>query len=221
MPGLGRLQTLNAQSAIIFLVRTLESPLYWWVSRFFSYVLLSGLWLLLSAPIVTLFPATVAMFAVFRAWQDNPDEAFYLPFFAHLRKHLWGDLLLGLLWLLALALLVMNLILLPAAIPPGLSWLRALLFGFWLLGALVFVAASVFIFPLRSSYTLGFWESARNAVALGLARLGTTVLCLAVLLLTGLLFLSFPVSLLLSGAVAGHCISWLCQRVLKPIEGEG
>lgn len=199
-------------------MRALDSSFYWWVSRVVGYLLLSGLWLLCSAPILTLFPATVALFAVFRAWQDNPDEAFYLPFFAHLRRWFVGDFLLGLLWLVALGLLAANLLLLPTAIPPGLPWVRALAFGCWLLGALVFASASVFIFPLRSSYTLGIWASVRTAVALGLARLGTTVMCLGVLLVAGLLFWYAPASLLLSSAVTGHIIFWLCHRALKGLE---
>lgn len=199
-------------------MKVLDSPLYWWANRLSSYLLLSVLWLLCCAPILTIFPATVAMFAVYRAWQENPDEAFYIPFFAHLRRHFFKDFLLGLLWLLILGLLVLNLTLLPAAIPPELPFVRALAFGFWLLGALIFTSSSVFIFPLRSSYALTLWVSVRNAVALGLARFGTTALCLGVLLLTALLFSLLPVSLLLSAAAAGHLISWLCHRSLKALE---
>lgn len=158
------------------------------------------------------------MFAVFRAWQENPDEAFYIPFFAHLRGHFFKDFLLGLVWLLVLGLLILNLTLLPAAIPSELPFVRALAFGFWLLGALIFTSSSIFIFPLRSSYALTLWVSVRNAVALGLARFGTTALCLGVLLLTALLFSFLPVSLLLSAAVAGHLISWLCHRTLRVLE---
>jgi uncharacterized membrane protein YesL len=194
----------------------LDSSWYWWANRLSSYLLLSVLWLLCSAPILTLFPATVALFAVFRAWQENPDEAFYQPFFAHLRRYFWGDFALGLLWLLSAALLTLNLLLLPAAIPSDL--LRALAFGTWLLGALVFASGSIFIFPLRANYTLGLWASVRAAVALGLSRLVTTLLCLGVLTLTSLLFLYIPASLLLSGAGAGHLISWLCTRTLKKLE---
>ncbi len=197
-------------------MRILDSSLYWWANRVSSYLLLGVLWLLCCIPVVTLFPATVAMFAVFRAWQENPDEAFYIPFFAHLRRYFAGDFVLGLLWLLVLGLLVLNLVLMPAAIAPGL--LRALAFGFWLLGVLIFVASSVFIFPLRSSYTLGLWPSIRAAVALGLARLGTTALCLGVLLVAAVLFYLLPASLLLTGAAAGHAIFWLCHRTLKTLE---
>lgn len=199
-------------------MKTLDSPLYWWANRFSSYLLLSVLWLLCCIPILTIFPATVAMFAVFRAWQENPDEAFYIPFFAHLRSNFFKDLLLGLMWLLIIGLLVLNLTLLPAAIPPDLPLVRALAFGFWLLGVLIFVASSIFIFPLRSSYTLTLWVSVRNAVALGLARFGTTALCLGVVLLTALLFWVVPASVLLTSAVAGHLISWLCHRTLRTLE---
>ena len=74
-------------------MQLLNSRFYWWVNCLSSYLLLSGLWLLCSVPIITLFPATVALFAVFRAWQDNPDDAFYLPFLARFRQHFVKDFL--------------------------------------------------------------------------------------------------------------------------------
>ncbi len=62
-------------------MRFLDNRFYWWANRASSYLLLGGLWFLCSLPLLTLFPATAAMFATFRAWQDNPDDAFYLSLF--------------------------------------------------------------------------------------------------------------------------------------------
>ena len=194
-------------------MRLLDNRFYWWLSRLSSYLLLSGLWLLCSSLIVTLFPATAAMFAVFRAWQDNPDDAFYGPFFARFRSSFLPDFLLGLLWLLIPALLAVNFILLPQLA----LWLRPLLFALVLLGAVLYLAASVFLFPLRVSTTLGPWAAARTALILGMTQLGTTALCTGVLLLTAVAFWLFPASLLLSVAAAGHVTYRLCQRRLKAI----
>lgn len=194
-------------------MKLLDSRFYWWVNRLSSYLLLSGLWLLSSALVVTLFPATAAMFAVFRAWQDNPDDAFYIPFLARLREHFGRDLALGLLWLLLAALLGLNAALLPQVPPPPRPFAVALL----ALAALLYLVASVFIFPLRVSTTLGLWASAKAAVILGMTQLGTTALCVLVLALVGVAFWFFPPSLLISAAVAGHLIFMLCNRRLKRI----
>ena len=191
----------------------LDSRVYWWVNRLSSYLLLSGLWLLSSSLVVTLFPATTALCAVFRAWEDNPDDAFYLPFFARLRRHFGGDFGLGLLWLLAAALLVLNALLIPQVPPPP----RPFAFALLALATLIYLVASVFIFPLRVSTTLGVWASAKAAVILGMTQLGTTALCALVLVLVGVAFWFFPPSLLISASVAGHLIFKLCSRRLKRI----
>lgn len=191
-------------------MRLLDSRVYWWVSRLSSYLLLSGLWLLCSSPVLTFFPATVAMFAVFRAWQDNPDEAFYLPFLARLRGYFVSDFVLGLLWLLLAALLLLNAMLLPQVPSP----VRPPAFGLLALGGLLYLAASIFIFPLQVRTSLGLRANARAAVVLGMTQLGTTVLCTLVLTLAGTAFWYFPPSLFLSGAAAGHLVYGLCSRRL-------
>ena len=194
-------------------MRLLDSRFYWWAGRLSSYLLLSGLWLLCSSLIVTLIPATTAMFAVFRAWQDNPDDAFYLPFFARFRAAFLPDFLLGLFWLLIPGLLALNFILLPQVA----LWLRPPLFALILLGAVLYLAASVFLFPLRVSTTLGPWAAARTALILGMTQLGTTALCVGVLLLSAVAFWLFPASLLLSVAATGHVTYRLCHRRLQEI----
>ena len=153
------------------------------------------------------------MFAVFRAWQDNPDDAFYIPFFARFRSSFLQDLLLGLLWLFVAALLVLNALLLPHVT----TALRPLVFALIALGTVLYAAASVFIFSLRVSTTLGLWASIRAAIILGMTQLGTTALCLGVLILAGVAFWFFPASLLLSGTVAGHVIYRLCHRRIEKI----
>ncbi len=189
-------------------MQLLDSRFYWWLNRLSSYLLLSGLWLIFSSLVITLFPATVAMFAVFRAWQDNPDDAFYISFFARFRAAFWGDFLLGLVWLLVAALLTLNAFLLPDVT----ASLRPFVFAFIALGVVLYGAATVFIFSLRVSTTLGLWSSARAAVILGMTQLGTTALCLGVFALAATAFWFFPASLLLSGTVAGHLSYRLCHR---------
>ena len=170
------------------------------------------MWLLCSSLLVTLFPATVALFAVFRAWQENPNEAFYLPFLAHMRGRFGGDFVLGLVWLLLAALLLLNAALLPRLPPPA----RAPAFALLALTAVLYAAASVFLAPLRVVRTsLGLWASARAALILGMTQLGTTALSVLALVLAGVLFWVFPPSLLVSGIAVGHLTFRLCDRRLK------
>lgn len=192
-------------------MRLLDSSFYWWVNRLSSYLLLSGVWLLCSSLVITLFPATVALFSVFRAWQDNPDEAFYIPFLTRFREHFGGDFLLGLLWLLLAALLVLNAVLLPQLPSP----IRPPAFALLALAAVLYLATSIFIVPLRVRTSLGLWASVRAALILGMTQLGTTALCVLTLTLAGVAFWFSPPSLLVSGVAAGQLIYVLCDRRLK------
>lgn len=194
-------------------MRLLDNRFYWWANRASSYLLLGGLWLLCSLPVVTLFPASAAMNATFRAWQDNPDDAFYLPFFARLRGFFLRDFGLGLGWGLFAGLLVLNALLLPRLDPA----LRSLGVALLALAAVLYLAATVFIFPLRVVRPMSAWGSVQAAVVLGMTQLGTTALCLIVWAVAGLALWTFPPSLIVSVPVAGHLCYRLCERRLKRI----
>ena len=196
-------------------MRFLDNRFYWWANRASSYLLLGGLWLLCSLPLLTLFPATAAMFATFRAWQDNPDDAFYLSFFARLRGYFLKDFLLGLGWLLFAGLLVLNALLLPGLSPALLPVGVALL----VLAAVLYSVTTVFVFPLRASRPLSAWGSVQAALVLGMTQLGTTALCLLVWALVGLALWTFPPSLIVSVPLAGHLSYWLCERRLTRVFG--
>ncbi len=196
-------------------MRLLDNRFYWWANRASSYLLLGGLWFLCSLPVVTLFPASAAMFATFRAWQDNPDDAFYLSFFARLRGFFLKDFGLGLGWLLFAGLLVLNALLLPQLVPA----LRSLGVALLALATVLYLAATMFVFPLRVMRPLSAWGSVQAAVVLGMTQLGTTALCLLVWALAGLALWTFPPSLVVSVPVAGHLCYWLCERRLRRVFG--
>lgn len=192
-------------------MRFLDNRFYWWANRASSYLLLGGLWFVLSLPVVTLFPATAAMNATFRAWQNNPDDAFYVPFFARLRGYFLRDFGLGLGWGLFAGLLVLNAVLLPQLAPT----LRSVGVALLALAAVLYLAATVFVFPLRIVRPLSAWGSVQAAVVLGMTQLGTTALSLLVWALVGLAFWTFPPSLIVSVPLAGHLSYWLCARRIE------
>lgn len=194
--------------------RILDSRLYWLVSRASNLFLLNLLWLVSCLPLVTVPPATAALFGVVREWRRDRDAPFYVPFFYHFKESFWQSLGLGLLWLLLGGALLSNFLLL-GRMPSALQLPALLLLALW---TLLYLCTSVALFPVMVAYRLGLWEVVRGAAVISLSQFGLTALCLLVIALSVTLFLLQPATLLVSGSLTAHLVYGLYARAFRRVE---
>src|SRR4051812_36547498 len=79
-------------------MRILDSRLYRVAETATNFLLLNLLWLVVSLPVLTIFPATTALFGVLRAWEEREGAGVAAPFFATFREKLWQSLIIGFVW---------------------------------------------------------------------------------------------------------------------------
>src|SRR4051812_46273874 len=84
-------------------------------SRFYSILLfisnvfvLNLIWLLCCLPIITIFPATAAMFGVVRQWVTHKDSSVVSPFFRYFKENLKQSLILQVIWVVMAAFLYLD-----------------------------------------------------------------------------------------------------------------
>ncbi|MDQ3397281.1 MAG: DUF624 domain-containing protein, partial [Deinococcota bacterium] len=159
-------------------MRILESRFYWTLRTFSNFILLNLFWLVLCLPLLTVFPATAALFAVVREWTRDSDATFYLFFFHRLRENFLQSFAVGAIWTLFGGALLLNLVLLDQ-LPTFLQLPLFLLASVWLL---IYVSASVYLFPIMVNYRIGVWDVIKNAIVISLTQFGATILCLLVIL---------------------------------------
>ena len=179
--------------------------------RAFESVLAIGvtglLWLLASAPIVTLGPATAAMFGVFAAWEPGQEPpSVWSTYWEKFRAHFRQALGLGLGLTMVGALLTID------------AWyglsandapLRPLVLAAAIFGAVVLLGTLVFLFPVLVSYPAPWRRVVRNAALFSAGYVWTTLLGLFTWAVVGLLVVWSP--LLLPFAVAGG--AWVVSRL--------
>jgi len=86
----------------------LDGRFYRWL-EVFSNLLLNLLWLLACLPIVTVYPATAAMFGVVRDWvSKKEDNGLLRTFLRHLKENLKQSFMIGVLWTLFGAALLLD-----------------------------------------------------------------------------------------------------------------
>lgn len=87
----------------------LNSNLYRFLDRLTNLFFLNVLWLLISLPLVTLFPASAAMFAVFKEWTEGKEGNLFKSFFKHFQANFKHSFLYGLLFGFLLAIFYLDL----------------------------------------------------------------------------------------------------------------
>jgi uncharacterized membrane protein YesL len=183
------------------------------LTRLSNYFLLGLCWLLGALLVITLVPVTAGLYAVFKTWQDNPDDPFYGPLLLRLRNYARSDTLLGLVWLFLLALLVTNGLLIGLL---ATSW-QVLALALLMLACLLFAATSAFLFTLRVQSNLPLWSSLRVAVMLGMSQLDVTLLSVGCASVVAWLGWQFPPSLLVLVPALAHYNYHLAARRINRV----
>lgn len=192
----------------------LNSKLYRAIEILISLLMLNLLWILLSLPVVTAFPATAAMFGVVREWGKGTDSGAVEPFFRHFKANFAQSFWIGLIWIVLGTALWFDFFLLGAAE----AWVQVPLFMLLALGTLCYTFTSMYLFPVMVNYVNDWKLVIKNSFLMALSQLWITLLC--VLICVGMLFvvLFIPVTGLLAGSATAYVVYALCKRAFSRIE---
>ena len=189
-----------------------QHSLWHWMGKIPEFFLLSSLWLLLSLPVVTLIPASVALYdAVARCLR--PDEkGVYRRFFRTFWKELGRGLLLSLIWVPLAVLLLWGNHILTMQVELG----RASAFAFaYQVSFLLPIAVLNWLVALESRFVYGYWQLQKTAVAVMLSYLPYTGVLLLVLAGAVALCTYVPVLIFLVPAVAATVQSVTIEKVFR------
>ena len=192
----------------------MDTRAYQWLETATDFFLLNVLWLLACVPVVTVFPSTAAMFGVVRDWTRRKETGVFAAFVLRFRQNLRQSLAVGMLWTLLGGVLFLD-FLVAGGMPPGLQAIMRLVL---VLASILYVLASVFLFPVMVHYDTGWLAVPKNALLLGVGRLPITLLCLAVVLAAAALTFFVPALLVVTPSVTAYAVYRLCDREFRKID---
>lgn len=192
-----------------------ENPFMQTLSRLTDLMILSICWSVCSVPIVTIGPATAALYYVVLKMVEESESSIFRSFFRSFRRNLRQGVLLTLIVGLIAGLLIWNREILMNFAP---DWGNVARILYWVLGAVLVMGGS-FLFPLLARYENTVLGTLRNAFLMAFAYLprgiamGILNLCpLAVFLFAPDTFYRiFPVWLIFAPGL----IAYLCACLLK------
>lgn len=192
----------------------LDTRLYRWLDVLANFFFLNILWLLACIPLITLFPATAALFAVVRDWVRGKDRGFLMSFFGYMRENFVQSLVVGLVWLVVGLVLVADFLFVRGIT----SWLRIPLLTLLFLLGLVYLGTAVYLFPVMVHYRASWFHIIKNSLVIALSSPVITLLTLLIVIVAGLAINYVPLSFLLIGSVTAYLLYSLCHRKFQQIK---
>jgi uncharacterized membrane protein YesL len=186
---------------------------------FTDLVYLNLLWLVACLPVVTIAPATAAMFGVVRGWIRGKDTPTTREFLSLFRENFGQSLAVGLTWAVFGAVLAADLLLVGQM--GSFKWL---LYAVFLVFALLYVSAAVYLFPVMVNYELDWKGVIKNSLLFSVARPLTTLQCLLTIAVALFVVASLWMTVFVAGSATAYAVCFLCDRTFKNVEaqrGEG
>ena len=172
------------------------------------------MWLVACVPVVTIFPSTAAMFGVVRDWSREKEGGLVRAFASHFRENFTQSLLVGVLWTLFGAALVLDFFVADRLLFGSEVIMKSLL----VLATVLYASASVFLFPVMVHYETDWKALVKNSLLLAIGRLPTTAACLLFVAVVAELTAVLPVLILITGSVSAYVVYRLCGREFAKLD---
>lgn len=170
--------------------------------------LLNLLWLVLCVPILTIFPATTAMFGVVREWKKQNDIRIFSAFLRLFKENFKQSFLVGIVWMVFTGLLLGDFIITNQVN----SSVKYILFSFFFLLGILYLFVSIYIFPVMVHYQVTWKNAIKNAVLLSISRLHHTILSILIIAAGIVLCFYLPAAMMLSFSISAYLVYSLVSR---------
>jgi uncharacterized membrane protein YesL len=183
-------------------MRMMDGKLYKSMEFIMNAFLLNLLWLVLCLPILTIFPATTAMFGVVREWKKQNDIRTFSAFFRLFKENFKQSFLMGILWIVFTGLLLGDLIIINQLN----SSVKYILFSFFFLMGILYLFISIYIFPVLVHYQVTWKNAIKNALLLSISTLHYTILSILIIAACLVLCFYLPAAMMIGFSISAYLI---------------
>ena len=177
------------------------------ISNFF---LLNLLWIICCLPIITIFPATSAMYGVVRQWILHKDSSVLKPFIHHFKMNFKHSFIIGVIWFFLAAILFLDYFLIKN------RNLLILNMAIYLISFL-FLLITTFLLPLLVHYQQGIRNLLKQLVIFPLLFLPTSFIIIIMSMIMILAIYLFPLLSIVIFSCFAFCHFFLCLRIFNKI----
>jgi len=176
-------------------------------------LLLNLLWLLMCLPVVTIFPATAAMFGVVRQMALYKESSVFKPFFRYFKENFKQSFLLGMLWLVLAFLFYYD-----YKFMYELGSIRMILVPILFFFVIIYSFTTIFLFPVMVHYKANWRGVIKNALFISIIQFPKTILALLILVVTGVIVMALPITGFIIFSISAYGLFSICNRSFRKIE---
>jgi uncharacterized membrane protein YesL len=179
-----------------------------------DYFLLNLLWFIVSIPLITVFPATAALFGVVRQRHLEKDSrGILIDYFTLFRDNFKQSFAISLIWAIVGAFLYIDYLL----INPTQSLIQLLLFVVLWIGIILFSVMSIYLFPIIVHFKLTWKNVIRNAFLFSLMNPLLTVMLLVISALGIVCMYTYPATIFIVISPLAYFIYNLCHSFFNTV----
>lgn len=190
-----------------------DHPIMFWFSKVGDFFCLSMVWLLLCLPVLTIVPASIALYDSVAHCIWGEEEGSVRRFFRTLKNEILKGILINILWIIIGCGLAFGyrILWVMGQQDPTLTAYSLV----YLLTMLIPLGIFAWLIPVQSRFEHTFGSLHRAAAVYAIAHLPSTLMILVLLAVAVALLLFFPVLVLLIPAIIVTIQAWFIERAFK------
>lgn len=177
---------------------------------FSQFLLLNIIWIVSCLPVITIFPATTALFGVVRKWTASGAESGVFSLYVEkFKENFRKSFIIGLIWTFAGIILFIDAFILLQNPFSGSEILLSLL----LFISILYLFTALFSFFMLVHYELSIKQILKNSLFLSLSKFWHSLLCVFVLAAGFMATYFFPFFLVVIGSLTAFIIYQIQYRI--------
>lgn len=192
-------------------MRILNSRFYGMMETISVFFLLNLFWILFSLPIITIFPATAALFAMVRDFSIGRNTSLFQTYIKYFRAYFKQSFVFGLAFFAFATIIYIDFMIIDELN----TVMRVLVFSVLLLLGAILMFISIYLFPVIVHFQSSLKSTVKNAFFYSIMYFPTTTISIFLLAAVGLLVFLMPILSLIAFSVTAHVIFLLCHRNFK------
>jgi uncharacterized membrane protein YesL len=189
------------------------NPILFWFTKVGDFFCLSMFWLLLCLPVLTIVPASIALYDSVAHCIWGEEDGSIRRFFRTLKREILKGILINVFWLVIGFILFSGYRILYIVGQENSTMAAYSLV--YLFTMLIPLGIFAWMIPVQSRFEHTFGSLHRAAAVYAIAHLPSTVMILLLLIAAVVLLLFFPVLILLLPAITVTVQSWFIERAFK------
>lgn len=191
---------------------SMDNGIFNFLGKMWDIIIISIIWALLCIPIVTIGPATTALY--YTVVKVIRRERGYLlrEFFHSFKTNFFSGMILGIILTAAFSILYIDLNFAKSIEDAN---IRFIFLGIFTAFLFITLCCTVYVFPLLSRFTMGKLQILKTALLMSVKHLPTTILMLVIVGIFALGIWILPIIIFISSGACILLCSLPLERVLK------